>query len=52
MRIYCNNLKKKNSKIHLYEKIIFEQKDLQFFFKVMSLASFISFAPKCKNQFN
>ncbi len=32
-------------KIHLYETIIFGQRDMQSFSKIMSLARFISFVP-------
>jgi hypothetical protein len=34
----------------LYEKVIFGQKDVQSFFKVMPLACLISFAPNYKNK--
>jgi hypothetical protein len=40
------NLQKNCSKIHLYKKVFFGQKNMQSFFKVMSLVRLISFAPK------
>jgi len=47
--IYYKNLQKKGSKIHLYKKVIFRQKNMQSFFKVTPLAHFISFAPYILN---
>jgi hypothetical protein len=38
--------KKKCSKIHLYGKVIFGQKDIKSFLKIMPLVHLISFAPK------
>ncbi len=43
--IYYNKLKKKSFKIDLYEKIVFGQKDMHSFSKVISLAHYILFVP-------
>jgi hypothetical protein len=42
--IYYKICKKNCSKIHLYEKVIFVQKEMQSYYKVTSLADSISFA--------
>jgi hypothetical protein len=43
--------KKHYSKIHLYEKVFFGQKDMQSFSKVMPLAHFISLRPNINFKF-
>jgi hypothetical protein len=44
--IFYNDLQKILFKIHLYEKNIFEQKEIQSLFKVMLFTHCILFAPK------
>jgi hypothetical protein len=43
--LIITNCKKNCSKIHLYEKVIFGQKDIESFFKVIVLVYCISFTP-------